>query len=106
MADESGGCADEGKDVLGLAFIAAVWATASAKPGNRTFDDPSMTAEPLQGLDALAGGAVAYAAAAEPSSWTLHLGGRHHPPEQSPQLVRYQPLNRNRYASFQRAIGP
>lgn len=71
MADESGGYADEGKEVLGLAFIAAVQATASANPGNRTFNDPSMTAEALRGLDALAGDAVGYAAAAEPSSQVL-----------------------------------
>lgn len=57
----------EGEEVLGLAFVAAVQASTAGQPGDSSFDNPAVAAEPLRGLDALAGDAVAYAAAAEPS---------------------------------------
>jgi hypothetical protein len=44
----------------GYAFIAAVEPSAAGQPGHGSLDHPSITAQPLRGLDALAGDAVAY----------------------------------------------
>lgn len=61
-ADAQGRYANEGKEMLGLAFVAAVQASAAGQPGHGSFDDPSVAAEPGGGLDSPAGDAVAYAA--------------------------------------------
>lgn len=47
--------------MLGLAFVAAVQASAAGQPGHGSFDDPAVAAEPDGGLDLLAGDALAYA---------------------------------------------
>lgn len=43
------GCRDggEGQEVFGLAFVAAVKASASGEPGDGAFDDPTVSAQPL-----------------------------------------------------------
>lgn len=41
MTDEGGGDIDEGKEVLRLAFVAAVQAAASCQPGHRPLHDPA-----------------------------------------------------------------
>lgn len=61
-ADAQGRYANESKEMLGLAFVAAVQASAAGQPGHGSFDDPTVAAEPGGGLDSLAGDAVAYAA--------------------------------------------
>jgi hypothetical protein len=55
VADEWGGDAGEGEEVFGFAFLAAVETAASVQPRHRAFDDPSVLAQPLGGLDAAAG---------------------------------------------------
>ena len=55
MADEGCGNTREGEEVLSLALISPVQATAAGKPGHRAFHDPSMAAQALGGLDAAAG---------------------------------------------------
>jgi hypothetical protein len=41
VADEGCGDADEGEEVLGLAFVAAVQAAASGQPGHGSFGYPA-----------------------------------------------------------------
>ncbi|GAB1340126.1 hypothetical protein ACE1SV_67160 [Streptomyces sp. E-15] len=65
VADEGCGYADEGQEVVGLSLVAAVQPAASGQPGDRSFDDPAVSAEPRGGLDALAGDAVADATPAK-----------------------------------------
>jgi hypothetical protein len=67
-ADEGCGYADEGEEVFGLAFIAAVETAAAGQPGRRSLDHPPMPAQPLRGLDILTGDTVADTALAEPSA--------------------------------------
>ena len=55
MADEGCGNTREGEEVLSLALISPVQATAAGKPGHRAFHDPAMAAQALAGLDATAG---------------------------------------------------
>lgn len=64
--DEGCGYADEAREVLGLALVAAVHAPASGHPEDRSFDDPAVSAEPRGKLDAFAGEAVADATLAKP----------------------------------------
>ena len=71
VADEDCGYADEGEEVLGLALVAAVQASASSEPGHGALDDRAVAPEPLRGIDALAGDAVADAALA-----AIGAGGR------------------------------
>lgn len=66
MGDEGCGYADEGEEVFGLAFVAAVQAAAAGQPGDRSFDDPAVSAQSGGRLDALAGDAVADATLAKP----------------------------------------
>lgn len=68
MADESCGNADEGEEVLSFALVAAVQAAAAGQPGHGALHHPAVAAQPLGGLDALAGDAVVNAALAEPSA--------------------------------------
>ena len=64
--DEGCGNADEGEEVFGLEFVAAVQAAAVGQPGHRPFDDPAVSAEPGGELDALACDAVTDATLAKP----------------------------------------
>lgn len=68
MAGEGCGYGDEGEKVFGFAFVAAVEPAAASEPGHSALDHPSVAAEPLRGLDAFAGDAVADAALVEPSA--------------------------------------
>jgi hypothetical protein len=68
VADEDCGYADEGEEVFSFAFVTAVQASAARQPGHGSFDHPPMSAQPLRGLDALAGDAVADAPLTEPSA--------------------------------------
>lgn len=47
VADEGSGHADEGEEVFGLALITALETTASGQPGDRSLDDPAVSAEPF-----------------------------------------------------------
>jgi hypothetical protein len=47
VADEGGGDADEGQEVLGFAFVAAVEAAADAQPGDRSLHHPAVSAQSL-----------------------------------------------------------
>ncbi len=47
MADEYGGYADEGQEVFGLAFVAAVQTSAAGQPGHGPLDHPAVASEPL-----------------------------------------------------------
>lgn len=53
VADEGRGNTREG-NVLGLALVSPVQATAAGSPGHRAFHDPAMAAQALGGLDATA----------------------------------------------------
>lgn len=68
MADECGGDARESEEVLRLAFVAAVQASAPCQPGHGAFDNPAVSAQSVRGFDAFAGDAGCDAALAEPSS--------------------------------------
>lgn len=57
MADEGGGYAGEGKEVVGPAFMTAMEASVAGRPGHGP-DHPLVSAEPLRGLDALASDVV------------------------------------------------
>lgn len=57
----------KGEEVVGFAFVASVEASAAGEPGHGAFDGPAVTAQPLRGLDALAGDAVGDAPVAQPS---------------------------------------
>ncbi len=78
------GYADEGEEVFGLTFVAAVQTSAAGKPGDRSSDDPAVAAQPGGGLDALAGDMVTDSALTEPSAQVvvvvflvgMELGGR------------------------------
>jgi len=56
----------EGREALGLAFVAAVQTAASGRPGDGAIDGP-VAAQPLGGVDAFAGQA-GDAARAQPSA--------------------------------------
>jgi hypothetical protein len=58
VADEGACEAREGEEVLSLALVATMEATASSEPGHRALDGPAVPTEPLRGLDSLAGYAV------------------------------------------------
>lgn len=62
VADEGAGDAGEGEEVVGLAFVASVEAAAAGEPGHGAFHGPAVAAQPLRGLDSLAGDAVGDAA--------------------------------------------
>ncbi|GAA4792422.1 hypothetical protein GCM10023329_50460 [Streptomyces sanyensis] len=47
VADQSCGYAEEGMGVLGLAFIAAVEASATGQPGHGSLDHPAVLAQPV-----------------------------------------------------------
>lgn len=47
VANEGCGYADEGQEVLCLAFVAAVESAAAREPGHGPLYDPAMTAESL-----------------------------------------------------------
>ncbi|OKJ87529.1 hypothetical protein AMK33_38090 [Streptomyces sp. CB02400] len=49
---------------VGLAFVASVKASTAGEPGHGAFDGPAVAAQPLRGLDTLAGDAVGEAALA------------------------------------------
>lgn len=70
-ADEGCGYADEGEEVVRLAFVATAKSAAAGEPGHGSFDDPSVAAQPLGGLDALTGDAVADASLAQPSAQVI-----------------------------------
>ena len=53
-ADLSAGEADEGEEVLGLALVAAMQATAAARTRQRALDDPAVSAEAAGALFAAA----------------------------------------------------
>ncbi len=55
VANEGRGDTREGEEVLGVALVTSVQATAAGQPGHRTFHDPAMVAQALGGLDATAG---------------------------------------------------
>ena len=84
VADEDCGYADEGEEVFGLALVAAVEPSAAGQPGHGSLDHPAMSAQPLRGLDALAGDARRDVPRAEPSTQVavvvpltaVALGGR------------------------------
>lgn len=71
VADEGCGYADEGEEVLGLAFVASVQTPATGQPGHGSLDHPAVAAQSLGGLDALAGNAVADTALAELSAQVI-----------------------------------
>jgi hypothetical protein len=54
-ADKGGGDGDEGQEVVGAAFVAAVEPPAAGRPGDGPLDDPAVAAQPLTGLDPMAG---------------------------------------------------
>jgi hypothetical protein len=66
VADEGCGYADEGQEVLGLSLVTAVQPSTPAQPGDRSLDDPTVSAEPRGRLDAFAGDAVADATLTKP----------------------------------------
>lgn len=86
VADEGYGYTDEGEEVLGFAFVAAVESSAAGQPRNRALDHPAVAAQPLWGLGALAGDAVADASTAEPSAqvgvFAALVAGRRRGPRQ------------------------
>jgi hypothetical protein len=47
VADEDCGCADEGEEVFGLAFVAAVEPAAAGQPGHGSLNHPAVPAQPL-----------------------------------------------------------
>lgn len=47
MADEYGGYADEGEELFGLAFVAAVQVPTAGRPGHGPLDHPAVASEPL-----------------------------------------------------------
>ncbi len=47
VADEGCGYADEGKEVLGLAFVASVQPVAARQSGHGSFHHPSVPAQSL-----------------------------------------------------------
>lgn len=57
MADECRGDGDEGKEVFGLAFVAAVKSAAAGEPGDGAFYDPAVSSEAVGVFDASAGDA-------------------------------------------------
>jgi len=44
--------------MVGFAFVAPVEASAAGEPGRGSLDGPTVSAQPLRGLDTLAGDAV------------------------------------------------
>lgn len=66
MADEGRGDTREGEEVIGLALVSPVQATAAGQPGHRAFQDPAMAAQALGGLDAAAGNPWHDASLAQP----------------------------------------
>jgi len=58
VTDEDAGDGGEGKEVVRLAFVAAVEPAAASEPGHGPFDGPAMAAQSLRGLDAPARDAV------------------------------------------------
>ncbi len=54
VAGEGGGEGEEGVEVGGFAFVAQGQAPVSGQPGDRAFDDPSVLAQCVAGVDAFA----------------------------------------------------
>lgn len=71
VADEGGGDADEGEEVLGVAFVASVEAAEAVEPCHGALDRPAVSAEPLGGFDAFARQARGDVPAAEPSAQVI-----------------------------------
>ena len=65
VADEDGGEVGKGLEMLGFAFVAAGQAAVVHQPGQCCLDDPTVPAQPLGGLDTLAGDPHDDAAAAD-----------------------------------------
>lgn len=68
MGDEGGGRRYEAEEMLGLAFVAAMQASAAGQPGHGSLDYPAVSAQSFEGLDTFAGDALADAALSEPSA--------------------------------------
>jgi hypothetical protein len=64
VTDEGAGDTRESEEMLGLALTMTVETAAAGEPGHGAFDRPTVTSQPLGGLNSLAGDTVPDASAA------------------------------------------
>ena len=69
VAGDGGREGEEGQEVAGVAFVAQGQPPAAGQPGQGSLDDPAVPAQPVAGLDALAGDAGGDAAATPSLRW-------------------------------------